>query len=354
MCIRDRYLEILKLIKFSLNQLLKHLSSLDLQITVNNIISILMPRTIASPNYKIQVASDKFIVSLGKDSLIGPIIIVKNVFRLLDKLAAESVAYHKALRMSGTQSGFGKQVGSAFDQGQNTAAVVRYLGIVNIMLTHYKTAIANSKEAVEFFSDSAVNLFTAYPDKCQIKEAVSQYSRDIRTVNPKAFEATLSKRSSEDREKLEEVLNAAPGEFEEKHLGPRENIWGRGNQSKAGANAKEGSESKSTLPNVHVNNRTATLPKEEQKQGRNLPSFSRRMGRMGESIENLKKGQMIMESNKVPPVLPPLVLKKTQQPVESKREKPNWLEDNDDSFEKKDEMERTYKENTATSFGFRK
>jgi len=334
------YLEALKLIKFSLNQLLKHLSPFDLQITVNNTISILMPRTIASPNYRIQVASDKFIVSLGKDPLIGPIIIVKNIFRLLDKLAAENMAYHKALRMSGTQSGFGKQANTGFDLGQNVAAVVRYLGIANIMLTHYKTDISNSKEAVDFFCDTAVNLFTAYAEKCQIKEEVSQYSRNIRLVNPKAFDIPLSKKSSEVKEKLEEILNAAPGEFEEKQLGGRESIWGKVSSTKSTSINDTRS---SMLPSVHLSNR-----KEEQKQGKNLPSYSKRIGRIGEGIENVKASG---EPDKVPQALPPLIFKRTQ-PADSK--KPNWLDEKEDSFERKSETAGTYKGYMAASFGSRK
>eukprot|EP01022_Parablepharisma_sp_SALTPOND_P004324 TRINITY_DN120098_c5_g1_i1.p1 TRINITY_DN120098_c5_g1~~TRINITY_DN120098_c5_g1_i1.p1 ORF type:complete len:1054 (-),score=134.81 TRINITY_DN120098_c5_g1_i1:3472-6633(-) len=322
----DVYTEALKLLKFALNQLLKHLTPFDLQITVNTIISILIPKTIASPNHKIQIASDKFILSLGKESLVGPIIIIKNLFRLLEKLASESTAYQKSLRTSGSQHGFAKHVSGAFDLNQNIAAVMRYLGVANLVLSHYKTVIAHSKEAIECFVDMAVKVFTAYADKCQIKEAVAQISRDIRAIDWKAFESLLSKKEGEVKAKLTEILSATVGEFEEKQLEAKEGIKRKMGSSKGfPGDTRETAESATNiLPVVrHLSSRG-----EEQKAPKNLPSYSKRVSKMAESNSNFKQVlPPLMTQDKAPHALPPLVMKKGQV-NEPKREigKPNWLE----------------------------
>ena len=325
----DVYVEALKLLKFALNQLLKHLTPFDLQITVNTIISILIPKAIASPNHKIQIATDKFVLSLGKESLVGPIIIIKNIFRLLDKLTSENSSYQKSLRMSSSQQhGFGKTQGT-FDLNQNIAAVMRYLGVTNLIVEHYKTVIAHSKEAVECFSDTAVTLFTAYSDKCQIKEAVAQISRDIRAVDPKAFEVILSKREGDGKAKLTEILNAVMGEFEEKQLVAKGGDKRRMGSTKGFGDARETAESAtSILPVVHQ----PSMKGEEQKSAsKNLPSYSKRVGKTVESTGSIKQGlPPLVAPDKVPGSLPPLVLRKNQ-PTEVKREtiggsRHKWLE----------------------------
>jgi len=331
------YSEALTLLKFALEQLLKYLTPFDLQITVNTIISILIPKTIASPNHKIQIASDKFIISLGKESLVGPIIIIKNVFRLLDKLSSESSMFQKTLRASSSQSqGFGNKTGGTFDLTQNINAVMKYLGVACLVLSHFKTVIAHSKEAIECFSETAVNLFMNYPDKCQIKEAVAQISRDIRAVDSKAFDPIMSKKEGEQKLKLTEVLNAAPGEFEEKQLVAKEGLKKKFGSSKGFNIPKElqeqGTPKNSILPAVHV----PGSGKMEEKTPKNLPSLSKRLGKTTESAGSISKGLPPIEK---PATLPPLVMKKNQ-PMEIKPKdttggmKAKWLEEAEDKAEK--------------------
>ncbi len=336
----DVYLEALQLLKFALNLLLKHLTPFDLQITVNTIISILIPKTIASPNHKIQIATDKFILSLGKESLVGPIIIIKNVFRLLDKLAGENVSYQKSLRASSSQThGFGTaSKTNGFDQNQNVATIMRYLGIACLVLGHYKTVIAHSKEAIDCFSDTAVSLFVGYPDKCQIKEMVAQISRDIRAVDARAFEGVLAKKEGEAKTKPSEILAAGVGEFEEKQLVAKEGLMKRkmGSSKGFGGGAGETRETAesatSILPMVYQPGSSGRG--EEQKVPKNLPSYSKRVSKMTESSGNIRQGLPPLSGiDKAPAALPPLVLRKNQVP-ETKREtpmgaaaavKPKWL-----------------------------
>lgn len=349
----DVYAEALKLLKFALTQLLKYLTPFDLQITVNTIIGILTPKTIASPSYKIQIASDKFIISLGKESLIGPIIIIKNLFRLMDKLAGESNSFNKSMRMSSSQHGFYKQAGtgSGFDLAQNIAAVSRYLGIANLVLTHYKTAIAHSKEAIECFAETAVGLWAAYANKPQVREAVGLISREVRAVDPRAFE---SKKEGEARTKLMKILSAAAaaGELEEQTMSKQ--LSKRRLVPAAKVASMETRESVDTmLPSVYTPSTGGMLSSrgmEEQKAGKPLPSYAKRIGKtidptagasspsnsgaMRQSVGLPPLGRQQLQQEKVR-ALPPLVMRRNQ-PLEPKKEltvltattsakKPSWL-----------------------------
>lgn len=319
------YIEALKLLNFALSQLLKYLSPFDLQITVNTIISILIPKAIASPNHKIQIASDKFIISLGKDSLVGPIILIKNIFRLLDKLTSESAAYFRSLRMSSSQHGFASQgpASSSFDFNQNVGTAMRYFGLANVVLSHFKTTIAHSKEAVETFTETAINMWGIYAERVQIKEVLAQIAKDLKTIESKIFEAILARKDGDEKVKLNEILNANPDVCEEKlQSSPSKKFV----KPKPVLKKSETTDSQSIFPSVQPASVRGGSATEELKVSKELPSYAKRMGKPLESS--------IRKSQPLPPLvtpdklhsLPPLNLRRNPEELKKDRlQKPNWL-----------------------------
>lgn len=311
------YVEALKLLKFAMNQILKLLSPFDLQITVNTIISILIPKTIASPSHKIQIASDKFIISLGKESLVGPIIIIKNIFRLIEKLTTECSNYYKSLRMSSSQHGFATQgnVNSLFDLNQNVAAVIKYIGIASVVLTHFSTAIANSKEAVEAFAEMSIVMWGVYAEKAQVKETLAQFAKDIRNIDSKVFDGVLAKKEGDDKFRLTELINASTGIAESKmqksEAKPSKKLKSEPRKS-ATLEIKETTES--MLPAVQPMSVQSANIHEEVKISKQLPSYAKRLGKMAENKSN----------QALPPIadkqhsLPPLVLRKNPEEPKKK------------------------------------
>jgi len=79
------YVESLKLLEFGLTQLIKYLTTLDIHIIISTFISIITQRT-TSTNIKIQMHSDKFILYLSNVQSIGPMVVVREVFKSISNI----------------------------------------------------------------------------------------------------------------------------------------------------------------------------------------------------------------------------------------------------------------------------
>jgi hypothetical protein len=333
------YLEGLKLLQYAFKQLLKSLTSLDLQITVSTLLSILLPKAIQASSHKIQIATEKFIVQLGHDSLIGPAIILKCAFRLVDKLASECTAYIKSLRMSSSQHGFSKDSAPSFnfDASQNVSLITKYMGVVGVLLSRFKSALARNKDAIECFATTACNLWEIYTDRPQVRDAVILIAHNIQLSDPQSFDFLLSKKGGEGRTRLGEILAATPSEQEPPLLG--RNIpdashrkW-QATQGSA-ADTKDSIQLDSKLPSVYPPIPASKLP-EEQKASKQLPSYAKRLGKNTESSSNIVQG--------LPPIggvdrrvsLPPLVIRKSVDTT--KKDSPTvpiWLAQEENANEK--------------------
>ena len=169
------YVESLKLLEFGLTQLIKYLTTLDIHIIISTFISIITQRT-TSTNIKIQMHSDKFILYLSNVQSIGPMVVVREVFKSISNIIIHEENQQINQRKSYGINFFASQQPPPMPQ-QNTLnflPIVRFLGILQLLIQQFKNALCYQREFLNNFTKMAALLWNVFPNKANLKQIIVQ------------------------------------------------------------------------------------------------------------------------------------------------------------------------------------